>query len=368
MGLTPVSRRSGGAVRAGPHDDTDIPTAPLRHSDTHAFRDHPLRVGPSCSSPRSPPSPRAPPRRRRHPHVVSGAGGEQSVDDRRELAGRRRASRGRRPDLSGRRRCRPPTSTTSPPAQRSARSRSSRPTRWRQRDHDDRHARGHIRRGSPRSRSACPIAIASAPDLIVNVVIRQRDARARRDALRRRGAHQDRRRHAAHDRHDVQHLHRPHQRQRRHARARDACRPRSPSPPGSPSATPTAACYADVVRLETSEQIAGTITITPSGWLDLANQNQTVTTTLVMQRRADHDGHGRAHVERGHQHAGGQLVGHHRRSAFARRRHAHHRHPRHRDPSPRHQGERSSTAAGPPACSRPAPAGCGCRAPTPTPA
>jgi autotransporter-associated beta strand protein len=39
---------------------------------------------------------------------------------------------------------------------------------------------------------------------------------------------------------------------------------------------------ADVVRLETSEQIAGTITTTSSGWLDLANQNQTVTTTLML--------------------------------------------------------------------------------------
>ena len=40
---------------------------------------------------------------------------------------------------------------------------------------------------------------------------------------------------------------------------------------------------ADVVRLETSGQIAGPITVTPSGWLDLANQNQTVTTTLMMR-------------------------------------------------------------------------------------
>ena len=40
---------------------------------------------------------------------------------------------------------------------------------------------------------------------------------------------------------------------------------------------------ADVVRLEAAEQIAGTITMTASGWLDLANVNQTVTTTLMMR-------------------------------------------------------------------------------------
>jgi autotransporter-associated beta strand protein len=40
---------------------------------------------------------------------------------------------------------------------------------------------------------------------------------------------------------------------------------------------------ADIVRLETSQQIAGQITATASGWLDLANQNQTVTTTLMMR-------------------------------------------------------------------------------------
>jgi autotransporter-associated beta strand protein len=40
---------------------------------------------------------------------------------------------------------------------------------------------------------------------------------------------------------------------------------------------------ADVVRLETAEQIAGQITVTGSGLLDLANMNQTVTTTLIVQ-------------------------------------------------------------------------------------
>jgi fibronectin-binding autotransporter adhesin len=40
---------------------------------------------------------------------------------------------------------------------------------------------------------------------------------------------------------------------------------------------------ADIVRLETSDQIAGPLTMTASGWLDLANQNQTVATTLLMQ-------------------------------------------------------------------------------------
>jgi autotransporter-associated beta strand protein len=40
---------------------------------------------------------------------------------------------------------------------------------------------------------------------------------------------------------------------------------------------------ADIVRLEAPEQIAGTITVTASGWLNLADQNQTVTTTLLMK-------------------------------------------------------------------------------------
>jgi autotransporter-associated beta strand protein len=40
---------------------------------------------------------------------------------------------------------------------------------------------------------------------------------------------------------------------------------------------------ADVVRLESPEQIAGPLAVTVSGWLDLAGSNQTMTTTLTMQ-------------------------------------------------------------------------------------
>jgi autotransporter-associated beta strand protein len=39
----------------------------------------------------------------------------------------------------------------------------------------------------------------------------------------------------------------------------------------------------DVVRLDAPEQIQGSITVTGSGLLDLANQNQTVTTTLIIR-------------------------------------------------------------------------------------
>jgi autotransporter-associated beta strand protein len=39
----------------------------------------------------------------------------------------------------------------------------------------------------------------------------------------------------------------------------------------------------DVVRLQTPEQIQGSITVTGSGLLDLANQNQTVATTLIVR-------------------------------------------------------------------------------------